>query len=429
MRAKMFSVGSKFYLLASAIFVVSILACRPRSHNSEIESARGSILVPKRPLGKEADDLFREPNEDRKIKAIVDINVSMISTNQKRDKTPLPMRSVHTKGHACLRGVFEVDPALQASYSVGVFQPGARYGVWARFSNGAPGLGSDTAPSSRGLAFKLVDVESVLAAFPNVPESDKLPLIPERPALGQDFLFLNTPYFLVSNLESYIRVNAAIEHQKALRAFFNADPKDPVFKPHEAANLAKITLQRISNLLSISWFGQLPYKWGDTAFKYRIDRCDPKDANSKERLVARGPNQLGEAVEAVLLNSDVCYSFSVILQYDDAIQPIRDSSVEWLSDDASIVAKRKFANRREVARLTFPKQDVTESTIGEFCEGVSFNPWNGIAAHEPLGSMGRVRKASYLASTKTRNANLQPVVLDKTLRQMLSSVNAYGTKR
>jgi hypothetical protein len=425
----MFRPSSKFFPATFTIFIVSISGCQSRLYNSEVESARSSVLVPKRPLGKEADDLLREPNEEANIKTITDINVSMISTNQKRDKTTLPMRSVHTKGHACVRGVFEVDPALPANYSVGVFQPGARYGVWARLSNGAPGVGSDTSPSSRGLAFKLVDVESVLAAFPNVPAGEKLPLLPERPGLGQDFLFLNAPNFLVSNLESYIRVNAAIEHQKALTAFFNADPKDPVFKPQEAVNLAKITLQRISNLLSISWFGQLPYKWRDTAFKYRIDRCDRKDSNPNKRVVARGPNQLGEAVEAVLLDSEVCYSFSVILQYDDAIQPIRDSTVEWLSDDSSIALKRKFANRQEVARLTFPKQDVTESSIAEFCEGVSFNPWNGIAAHEPLGSMGRVRKSSYLASTKTRRANVQPVVLDKTLRQMLSSVNAYGTKR
>ncbi|MEI8028138.1 MAG: hypothetical protein WCI18_17450, partial [Pseudomonadota bacterium] len=338
----MFKISVKALPAIGAMGLLTIAACKSTiTNDTQLKIEQGSALVPKRPLGKEADDLYREPDEEANIKKIADINISMISTNQRHDKTTFLGRSAHTKGHGCMRGVFEVDPSLSEEYSVGVFQPGARYGAWARLSTGSPGTGSDTAPGSRCLAFKLINVQSILSAFPNLPASEKLPLLPERQGLGQDFLFLNTPNFLVSNLSTYVKVNSGIEHKSPLEmfhAFFSADPKDPAFRPNEALNFGKITLQPVANPLALHWFGQLPYKWKDTAFKYRLDRCDPKDSNPARRVVERGPEQLEEATKSVLADSDVCYSFSVILQYDNDIQPIADSTVEWLSDDASIRA-------------------------------------------------------------------------------------------
>ena len=36
------------------------------------------------------------------------------------------------------------------------------------------------------------------------------------------------------------------------------------------------------------------------------------------------------------------------------------------------------------------------------CERLAFNPWNGLKAHQPLGSLSRARAAVYKASELAR---------------------------
>jgi hypothetical protein len=74
--------------------------------------------------------------------------------------------------------------------------------------------------------------------------------------------------------------------------------------------------------------------------------------------------------------------------------PIEDASVEWPQDLSPYVT---------VARLrAAPQQAYGPERARRIDEGMQFNPWHALAAHRPLGSIMRVRKAVYAMSKRFR---------------------------
>jgi len=56
-----------------------------------------------------------------------------------------------------------------------------------------------------------------------------------------------------------------------------------------------------------------------------------------------------------------------------------------------------------VARIEAAAQEsYSDAMVAEFDKGASFSPWHGLAAHQPLGAINRVRKAVYEASARFR---------------------------
>jgi len=58
-----------------------------------------------------------------------------------------------------------------------------------------------------------------------------------------------------------------------------------------------------------------------------------------------------------------------------------------------------------LAMLTLPTQVFDTPEQKEVCEKLSFNPWNGLKAHRPLGEMNRARKVVYPLSQAARNGD------------------------
>jgi hypothetical protein len=57
-----------------------------------------------------------------------------------------------------------------------------------------------------------------------------------------------------------------------------------------------------------------------------------------------------------------------------------------------------------VARITVQPQPAwTEERSEAVDDGMHFSPWNGIAAHQPLGSIMRLRKLAYQRSAAFRS--------------------------
>ena len=74
--------------------------------------------------------------------------------------------------------------------------------------------------------------------------------------------------------------------------------------------------------------------------------------------------------------------------------PVEDSSVVWDEKESPYVA---------VARLTVPAQLGWERGLSEQQEqAVSFSPWHGLVAHQPIGGVNRARKPTYEMSTQFR---------------------------
>ena len=76
--------------------------------------------------------------------------------------------------------------------------------------------------------------------------------------------------------------------------------------------------------------------------------------------------------------------------------PIEDASVEWPEDMSPWVT---------VATLSVPPQDSWQGDATQAEEdALAFSPWNGLAAHRPLGGVNRARKIVMAASREFRSA-------------------------
>ena len=118
------------------------------------------------------------PDEAAAIEAVTEISDRILNKN------PLVKRGEHSKGHGCIRGIFQVDPNLpdDPALRIGVFQnPGQRFPVCIRFSNFS--VENDAKGDARGMGVKLLGVtgEKILEA--------------EKEASTQDFLFVDLPVF------------------------------------------------------------------------------------------------------------------------------------------------------------------------------------------------------------------------------------------
>lgn len=396
--------------------------CKSRSYNeTEVKAARPADAPPG--LGESGER--KEPDEERSIARMAELTVELqkiIRERQGKPGDPL-RRDAHTKAHGCARAVFEVDPALPEEFRFGVFQPGVRYPAWVRLSNGAPGVTPDTQPSSRGFAVKLLDVDARLSGR-DLPAAERAWLLPDRTGAGQDFTFLNHPRFIAKDLKTYIAFSEGLSTEKPLSGFVSLDPAHPRFKPIQAKTLLETVLMPVSNPVGIPYFGQVPYKFRDTAVKYRIDPCGGAAKQERAKKDASG-DFLHDAFRDALAAGDVCYDFSLIVQKDPVAQPIEDSNVEWLSDEADVRAGRKFANRTRVARLVIPSQPLPAPATDARCEAMSFNPWHSLAAHKPLGSMGRARLAIYLAGAAARPARIVGESPDAQHEALLARASAF----
>jgi hypothetical protein len=106
------------------------------------------------------------------------------------------------------------------------------------------------------------------------------------------------------------------------------------------------------------------------------------------------PDGLRDAVVAHFAREGGEWEVRVQLCTDLDTMPIEDASVEWPQDASPYVT---------VARLTAaPQKAHGEALARHVDEGMQFNPWHALAAHRPLGSIMRVRKAVYAMSKRFR---------------------------
>jgi len=79
---------------------------------------------------------------------------------------------------------------------------------------------------------------------------------------------------------------------------------------------------------------------------------------------------------------------------DEKKTPIEDGSVDWAESDAPYAT---------VGRLTIdPAAQKDGDALAADAERATFDPWEALAAHRPLGGIMRARKHAYFASQKTR---------------------------
>lgn len=281
-------------------------------------------------------------------------------------------RALHRKQLLAATGTLEVLDGLPDHARHGLFATAGRHRALVRLSNGGPDIQADRLPDIRGFALKVLDVSGE-STFGGTADH-------------QDFLMINQDRAPLTNSREFID-------------FMEAATPGPVsgvlhlFKAHGLGG----GLGRLREL-----FGMLNKKFNGFAaerFNTVAPICCGPYAVRVRLAPAGNPPPGGRAKDIAadmrerLAVGSLAYNLELQFFVDEATTPIEDTSVAWPDTETPIVM---------VARLVLPQQGV-DAAAAE-AEAARFDPWNGLAAHRPLGEVMRARKVAYFESQKGRNA-------------------------
>ena len=302
------------------------------------------------------------------------------------------LRSVHAKSHALLRGELRVLE-VPLPFAQGLFAVPRSYPVAIRISTSPGDLLDDRVSTPRGFALKVIGTEGE-----RLPGSES--------ARTQDFLLVNGPAFLAPTAKKFLGslklLAGTTDRMPRLKRAFSAVLRGTE-KLIEAAGGESGFLKGLgghpeTHPLGETYFGQVPFLYGLNMAKWQIAPVSHELKALKDAKVDLDdkPDGLRAALNAHFAALGGEWELRVQLCTDLETMPIEDATVLWPEDQSPFVP---------VARITVaPQVAWSDSRSVEMDDGLAFSPWHGLAAHRPLGSINRVRRAAYEGSAGARSA-------------------------
>jgi len=333
----------------------------------------------------------RQPDEDKSIAKIIKV----LHWNNKfaYRKYKHAVRDAHAKSHGILRGKLTVYDDLEPHLRQGLFAtPGKSYDVIARLSSTAGGLRSDQLRGVRGLGIKVLGVDGKR-------EDSGLP---GEPATTQDFVLVTHREFPFADMRAYARAGMVAAWILAWLPDFGlrfisglavAALKVGLPVP---ATLALFALPN-NHILGETFYSSAPLRYGDYVVKMAYV---PLSASVKALVGvpvprAAGPDAHRDMVVQFFDSNSAEYELRVQLCTDPVAMPIENASVEW---------PETISPYRGVAKIRFDMQDVDSPARRAYGDDVlSFNSWRTLEVHRPLGSINRLKKQVYEASSRFRH--------------------------
>jgi len=315
------------------------------------------------------DDLEQEvPDEARVVEETIE---RMRHTMEKAFEVHRHARSgTHVKSHGIATGSLRVHDDLAPELAQGFFATPAEHEVVVRYASEPGQIDPDTAQRARGLSLKVLDVPG-----------EKL----RDGWTSHDFLFNTWPVLPEGDAATYLvaiteRERHAGHHLRTTGATL-ARTRDP----------AAVLFERTPNLHPVAhtYYSQSAFRHGDFVAKYRVRPTGADVSAVSDREVGRTdpPGVLRDWVREFFATGTATYELEVQLCTDLDAMPVEDTSVEWPEDQSPF---------RPAATLTLPPQETFSAARRTFVEDrMAWRIWNGLAAHRPLGSINRVRRAGY----------------------------------
>jgi hypothetical protein len=333
-----------------------------------------------------------ESVEDDEAQTSFDLQTTMRSISTKTyEDSGRALRSVHAKTHGLLLGELAVEAGLPEAYAQGLFARPGTYPVVMRLSTTPGDVLADDVSTPRGMALKVVGVEG-----PRVGGSEH--------DVTQDFVLVNGPVFSAPNAQKFLGgarlLAATTDKAPNLKRLFSAVARGAE-KALEAVGGESVTLKALgghpeTHPLGETYYSQAPILYGRYMAKVQVAPVSPTLTALTDRVVdLKGrPDGLRDAVVDHFATEGGEWELRVQLCTDLDRMPIEDASVEWPEDLSPYVT---------VARLRASSQKAYGDELARrIDDGMQFNPWHALAAHRPLGSIMRVRKAVYAMSKRFR---------------------------
>lgn len=301
---------------------------------------------------------------------VTEMNERITSIMLAEAKKGIIPRFNQPKTVAYLNGEFQVHNDLPIALRHGIFAQPNTYPAKLRFANASNQ--DDSQKDIRGLSLRLANVQ-------------------QKTLWGddgyQDFLLNSHPALFVATPEDFLEfIRARQEGKLQQLLFFLTHPK--------ALYIVLKSRKKHLSPLDIRYWSTVPFRLGEASqqvVKYSLLPCSNYQTTE---VVEPGENQLRAAIKAHLQQGSASFHFAVQLQTDPSIMPIEDASVIWDESVSPFIP---------VATLTINPQPVDDPELLALGERSTFNPWQCLAAHEPLGRMNLVRRPVYTHAAALRH--------------------------
>jgi len=327
-----------------------------------------------------------EPTTAEKIaQAFIAKVKQRMATEPDLDKTP---RGAHPRHHGLVNAQFVIADSVPADLRHGLFElPGHPYSAMVRFSNAGADK-RDAAPDARGIAIKVFGVTG--------PH-----LSPDSQGAGavQDFLLTNFPAFIASSPAHFLKF--MVDRRAIALAEAAGSPQLPALVQQlhrDFPNLAPAQTN-IHNPLMVRYFSQTPYAMGapGVAVKYSARPTELETERPLSEEEKANPTYLRSAMAKRLESHSegrpVVFEFQIQRQGEG--MEIEDPTKTWDEQQSPFVT---------VATLEIPLQQFQSDDQMKLAEAISFNPWNSLTAHQPLGEVNLARRTVYAESQSFRAA-------------------------
>ena len=287
-------------------------------------------------------------------------------------------RALHRKQVTGLDASLEIFGDLPAHASHGLFAKAATYDARIRLSNGSMEKQADSRGDIRGFGIKVLGVSGKNALDGGECTSQQFALIQRagfgfarvEPFVGLVLAAADGPIALVKHL---VQAHGLIGGLKLM------------------AKLAATQGARFTGFASEPFYSAAPIACGPYAVRVRI-------LPEATALSSARPLDWASDMRAQLGRGPVRFQFQLQFFVDEATTPIEDATNAWPESEAPFVT---------VGRLTLPPQSIGEGQADQrtaAIEATTFDPWNALEAHRPLGNVMRARKAAYFRSEQARGA-------------------------
>lgn len=326
------------------------------------------------------------------------------------------MRSVHAKSFGLLRGTVQVLPDLPPALAQGLFASPETYDLVARFSTPPSEQLDDRVSLPRAVALKVLGVQGERLEG---SEADAT----------QDFLMVDGPVFAAKNAKDFLRqvkllattTDKAEGGKRMLSVLLRGANAALNAVGVESTAVQAMGGHKQVHPLGATFFTQVPLRYGQHIAKFSLVPVSSSltplvDAPLGDDL-ANHPDGLREAVVRFFSSNAAEWELRAQLSTDLKNMPIEDASVEWSQEESPYLP---------VARIRIASQSAWHDQRSPSIEDrLSFNPWNGLEAHRPLGGVMRARREVYPSSVAYRgNANGCPVHEPAGLRELDSRTSA-----
>jgi hypothetical protein len=314
------------------------------------------------------------------------------------------MRPVHAKSHGLLRAKLTIQGDLPEHYRQGLFAEPGTFDAIVRLSTTPGDLLPDSVSSPRAWAIKVIGTPEGAATLPGHEQHRT-----------QDFLCQTGKAFGVSDAEAFLKQTLFIEKH----ATDSATLKQAV---STAARLAESAIETVggrigmlkklgypeTHILGESFYSQTPLRYGNHVAKIAFVPASKNLIALKDKHLEHPGNYsaLRDAVVRFFKTERAEWNVCAQLATDLEKTPIEDASVVWPEELSPYVT---------VASLTADLQEAYSAARRTFVdEHLSFSPWHGLLAHQPLGNINRARKVAYRAAANLRRTREDRLEIEPT---------------